>query len=219
MQQPHFCDPGRATIEQRTGLSDPGRETIEQRRGLSDIRGQDDLRFDIESENYDPKMEFSRKVKEYCMNDSRPTTGAEDAHIHLLRDINDSYDGQIDASSSLDGYYHVPIDDADLNLRNGDQVISRFIARWRVKHDDGLPDPWSLSEEAWKFDHQKYGKGYKGKHKEPQSSGRNTPRSFTNHGLSDPAQGLSPRQMIVTVPKLWAWRETSEWQRKSWYNF
>ena len=65
-----------------------------------------------------------------------------------------AYPDALNKCRTLDGYIHEFIDEADLNFRNGDQVVSRFVERircdtWKSKRFPGKPElvPETLKEQ------------------------------------------------------------------------
>ncbi|KAI3324488.1 hypothetical protein HD806DRAFT_47379 [Xylariaceae sp. AK1471] len=125
------------------------------------------------------------------MDDGASPMEAEASYMKLRRKLQSTY-RHIDAPASLDQYFHESIDDDDLNTRNGDQVISRFIARQRVRWED------DVNRGAIDTHHD--------------IDVRNTP-SQLEEGLGNALQPIdSPTaeperfcQRIITVPRLWIW--------------
>ncbi|GAB1317925.1 hypothetical protein MFIFM68171_08135 [Madurella fahalii] len=83
----------------------------------------------------DAETAFLRRIKEYTVGDGGAPAEAEARYLQLMAKLGLTYDHQVDAPVSLDEYFHESIGEAELNVRNGDQVISRFIARQRAEKD------------------------------------------------------------------------------------
>ncbi|KAL1880155.1 hypothetical protein Daus18300_001518 [Diaporthe australafricana] len=71
-----------------------------------------------------------RLVKKYASNEGRPLTPEEEDYIDKMWDLGKYY--EVHNSRSLDESFHELLDADDINQRNGDQVLSRYLARFRL---------------------------------------------------------------------------------------
>ncbi|KAK3899739.1 hypothetical protein C8A05DRAFT_36634 [Staphylotrichum tortipilum] len=68
------------------------------------------------------------------------------ARVDKLDALAAAYPDTLNKCRTLDGYIHEFIDEVDLNFRNGDQVVSRYVERtgsdtWKSKRLPGIPEP------------------------------------------------------------------------------
>ena len=60
------------------------------------------------------------------------------AHIAKLQELREAYPDAVEKSRTLDGYIHPFMDETNLQFRNGDQVVCRFIERDRRTYTEKL---------------------------------------------------------------------------------
>ncbi|KAK2615877.1 hypothetical protein N8I77_002601 [Diaporthe amygdali] len=154
---------------------------------------------------YDRNAQLLKRVKEYTAEDEDDLTTEELSYRSLLSKLNQSCGshGRIDLPVSLDQYFHESMDEVDINLRNGDQVISRFIARQKAVWED-TKEHESKNQST---------QAESSKTIASPSVGVRTP-SGLEAGLGETGQPLDSnievasrfRQRILTVPKFWVWK-------------
>ncbi|KAL1851753.1 hypothetical protein Daus18300_012438 [Diaporthe australafricana] len=158
-----------------------------------------------EDDWFEPHDQFLKKVQNYKLADNDTLTLEESKHRESVKKLFSSYGchGRIDWPISLDEYFHESIDAVDVNQRNGDQVISRFIARQRVQEEETrehqLGHPTIEAARGQTF--------------APLSERTQTPSRLETGlgGAGRPdvkdTEGCDKfRQRIITVPRLWAWK-------------
>lgn len=116
--------------------------------------------------------------------------------MQLMAKLGVAYDHQVDAPVSLDEYFHESIGEAELNARNGDQVISRFIARQRAEKDKTTTELHVSTGVTEQGPHHDASPG------ELEAGIGNPPRSA---GETDQFC-----QRIITVPRFWIWKVDGE---------
>lgn len=152
---------------------------------------------------------YTQKIKECTVDKGGPATKVEEDYTKLMDKLRSTYK-HVDPPISLDKYFHESIDEHDLNVRNGDQVISRFIARRRVEKEQN-------TEHAPKVTPAANSSAPSGNtmtpYQQPDASLGSTPsqleaglgRSLTNEErLMAETDGF--RQRIITVPRFWIWK-------------
>lgn len=155
-----------------------------------------DMTSDSEDEKLldDEDTRILQKMKRYSFRDHSRWSIEGKYHVTLTDRFIDSYSGQVDHACSLDEYYFEIINKEDLNARNGDQVLSRFIARsWAEKNDRRPSWELNLPQDS-----------------EALSSSQlfRTKRPIIKE--SGTGKSTAPRQMVLTVPKLWVWKADSK---------
>lgn len=75
------------------------------------------------------------RVQEYTISEGRSLTESESNHVKNMEDLEKAY-RSIHFARTLDDSFHEILDKRDLNERNGDQVVSRYLARLRAKWED-----------------------------------------------------------------------------------
>ncbi|RYP73230.1 hypothetical protein DL769_004250 [Monosporascus sp. CRB-8-3] len=137
----------------------------------------------------DPETLFAKKVKEYTVDEGGTPVETEMNYTKLMEKLRAVYE-QVDVPVSLDEYFHESIDKDELNVRNGDQVISRFIARQRAE-TDGTTDLQVGRAMADDLQHD-------------------ASPSQLEAGLGNPFHTAEAaehfRQRIITVPRFWIWK-------------
>ncbi|PVH90468.1 hypothetical protein DM02DRAFT_734565 [Periconia macrospinosa] len=93
----------------------------------------------VDLANESGEAKEARKVKEYTTHPGRDLDEQESARVENLENLWQSYHTKTQLPLTLDGYSHEFLDEDSLKSRNGDQVISRFIARHRFN--------WEKNEE------------------------------------------------------------------------
>lgn len=157
---------------------------------------------------------YTRKIKEYTVDEGGKPSKVEEEYTNLMEKLRSSYE-HVDPPISLDKYFHESIDENDLNVRNGDQVISRFIARQRVETEHSTENPPGGTPPTRTLTN-KSGNEKKGNQQGQQqndTSLTSTPsqleaglgRLLTNEELPADDEGAF-RQRILTVPRFWIWK-------------
>jgi len=137
------------------------------------------------------------KIKEYTVDDGGLPSEAESTYLQLMAKLRAAYGHQVDMPVSLDKYFHESIGENELNVRNGDQVISRFIARQRAETDritTELRSATGATEQGPQHD-KSPGELEAGFGDQPQT------RAVTDQFC----------QRILTVPRFWIWKLDSEY--------
>ncbi|KAL2138647.1 hypothetical protein VTI28DRAFT_6462 [Corynascus sepedonium] len=132
------------------------------------------------------------KIKEYTVDDGGLPSEAESTYLQLMAKLRAAYGHQVDMPVSLDKYFHESIGENELNVRNGDQVISRFIARQRAETDritTELRSATGATEQGPQHD-KSPGELEAGFGDQPQT------RAVTDQFC----------QRILTVPRFWIWK-------------
>lgn len=137
----------------------------------------------------DPETLFAKKIQEYTVDEGGTPTQAETSYTNLMKNLRAVYK-EVDVPASLDEYFHESIDEDELNIRNGDQVISRFIARQRAETELSAEPP---AAKAMTDDLQ-----------------RDASPGELEAGLGSPSSTAESthqfRQRIITVPRCWIWK-------------
>ncbi|KAK4248619.1 hypothetical protein C7999DRAFT_30983 [Corynascus novoguineensis] len=140
----------------------------------------------------DAETAILEKIKEYTVDDGGLPVEAESSYLQLMAKLRAAYGHQVDVPVSLDEYFHESIGEIELNVRNGDQVISRFIARQRAEADritTELQNATGATEQGPQHD---------------KSPGQ------LEAGLGDQPQTAAVTdqfcQRILTVPRFWIWK-------------
>lgn len=90
------------------------------------------------------ETEKSRRVKEYTTGEGRSLDVKENIHVRNMEALEEVYPSTHFART-LDESFHEILDERDLNDRNGDQVLSRYLARFRVLWEDERPGKDTLA--------------------------------------------------------------------------
>lgn len=157
-------------------------------------------------EETDQYQQLLQKVQHFTLDDNERLTAEETKHADLVKQLLQVYEvhGHIDLPRSLDEYFHESIDDIDVNLRNGDQVISRFIARKRIEWEK------VRSRRSSQQQHQNTNAATVGQSSAPAPQSTQTPSRLEaglgDSDLSQTREATEFRQRIITVPKFWVWK-------------
>lgn len=85
------------------------------------------------AEDADERMAL--RVKEYTISEGLPLNEDEKTHVSRMQALEKAYK-PIHFARTLDESFHEILSQKALNYRNGDQVISRYLARLRVQEED-----------------------------------------------------------------------------------
>ncbi|ORY11349.1 hypothetical protein BCR34DRAFT_327983 [Clohesyomyces aquaticus] len=185
-------------IDLRQSYYDPELARAVEAKGLKTEKKAKSRKKPDQAPKVDSEASLSKKIKEYTIDESGVPTETEKSYSKLMEDLRRIYK-VVDSSVSLDEYYHESIDWADLNVRNGDQVMSRFIARNRAERENII---------AQEDQHQSAS---------AQNQIQNTGETLSKleAGLGNDLQGnddlpldVTPnfRQKILVVPRFWIWK-------------
>lgn len=165
-----------------------------------------------EEPNGDHEASFAQKVKEYTIDEGGQPTEAEESYSKLMESLRSTY-GQVDPPVSLDEYFHESIDADDLNVRNGDQVMSRFIARQRVEWENGIGRQQTGNMQGGEGLADQNGSTGTENQQHQVTMANNTPSQLeaglgtslqpSEHSAEEPH---SFRQRIITIPRIWVWK-------------
>lgn len=212
-QQPEFFKPECLKTEEEQKIQETGEIPLHTTNIVETGHTSRELReAEEEAEEWD-----SMVVRALTAWAGSPFSTKEELHIDKARRLKESYT-TIDHARTLDQSFHEHLEEDELNRRNGDQVVSRYIARTYLKHSKAYQrngetpqdqaesdeDPLLVSPMLSRADlqeshqHQRYG------------SFNHLSRRLTNYrNLDDGEQSqeqLHIRQQVLVVPSLRVWK-------------
>lgn len=177
--------------------------------------GQDGIHDSVDRE-LERDIRFSQKVRALTAERNEDLTADETRHARLMEKLVSAYGllGHIDLPVSLDEYFHESADKVDIDTRNGDQVISRFIARQRAMWEDPGGPALVPQTQAAPTNQTKPANGTAPSLANAPIPDRNQTPSELEAGLgaaekpspNEAQEAFSFRQRILTVSMFWIWK-------------
>ncbi|KAF7548810.1 hypothetical protein G7Z17_g6804 [Cylindrodendrum hubeiense] len=142
MQQPYYYFLASESDEE-SGNEDEPNEVPDSASGYTDVSGVEIVYSEDategsssesdpdDSEDESKNAKERRIVKQYTRNEGRPLNEDEQNHVHRMWELKKTYD--IHLSRSLDESFYELLPAEDINNLNADQVLSRYIARFRYQ--------------------------------------------------------------------------------------
>lgn len=137
----------------------------------------------------------------------------EEAHVEMIMSLHSEF--KVQRSRSLDHYFHRDLSDADLQIVNAEQVLSRFIHHQQAKRNSNVrKSDFNNTAEA-----PKSSRLYSALRRvlkvlaELGMAATSTNTTEVEDGIGD--SYIKPdlaRQYILVVPQLWLWKIDSEYQ-------
>lgn len=169
----------------------------------------------------DTDEKLFQKIRKYTSEAEETMTPEKNKYtglINKLLDFENAY-GPLDFPVSLDQYFHGSSDSVEMNLRNGDQSISRFIARQRAQRECASVEAQPTGRRSGQSTMRRGHAGTTGEIIDqtafPGSNIADRPSpgqleagtgNTEQPGPSETKDSQRERQRILTVSKFWIWK-------------